>query len=314
MRVVSIINYKGGVGKTTVTANLAGELAKRGRKVLLLDLDSQTSLTFSFISPEEWRRDFAAAQNIKTWFKKAFGSSPLPLTDFIFEPKTVKAVLNGNGKLGLIASHLDLLGIDMELATLLSGKNLQQAKWKFLKIHGSLEEALKLIPSGTFDIVLIDCPPNFNIVTKSAIVASDYILIPTKPDFLSTAGIDYLMRQIKNLVYDYNFCIRIDGNAIRNETHPKILGGVFTMIQIQDGKPIGAQRSFITQRENLDFPVFETFIRANNTLYANAPQDSIPVILKSEHSSGPHLQIVEELRGFVTEFEKKLGSENGEKP
>jgi chromosome partitioning protein len=312
VRVVSVINYKGGVGKTTVTANLACELARRGRKVLLLDLDPQTSLTFSFISPEEWRRDFSASRNVKAWFKKAFGSSPLALSDFIFEPKNAKTALDGNGKLGLIASHLDLIGIDLELATLLSGKNLQQAKWKFLKIHGQLDEALKHLPPGAFDIALIDCPPNFNIVTKSAIVASERLLIPTKPDYLSTAGIDYLTRQIKNLVYDYNFCARIDGNAIRDEIHPRILGVVFTMIQIQDGKPIGAQRPFITQREQLDFPVFEAFIRANNTLYANAPQDGIPVILRSEHSSGPHLQIIEELRDFVTEFENRLDADNGE--
>ena len=55
MKVVSVINYKGGVGKTTTTANLAAELAWRGKDVLIIDLDPQASLTFSFIKPEEWQ-------------------------------------------------------------------------------------------------------------------------------------------------------------------------------------------------------------------------------------------------------------------
>lgn len=56
MPVVAVINYKGGVGKTTTTANLAAELAWRGKRILLLDLDAQASLTFSFVKPDEWKK------------------------------------------------------------------------------------------------------------------------------------------------------------------------------------------------------------------------------------------------------------------
>ena len=68
MKVISIINYKGGVGKTTLTANLAGELAYRGKKVLMIDLDPQASLTFSFIKPEEWREHIASTQHVVICF------------------------------------------------------------------------------------------------------------------------------------------------------------------------------------------------------------------------------------------------------
>ena len=68
MRVVSVINYKGGVGKTSLTANLAAQLAWQQRRVLLIDLDAQASLTFSFIAPDTWEKDFSDAGTIKSWF------------------------------------------------------------------------------------------------------------------------------------------------------------------------------------------------------------------------------------------------------
>ena len=68
MKIVSVINYKGGVGKTTVTANLAGELANRGYKILMIDLDPQASLTFSFVTPDFWKDNLADNKTIKNWF------------------------------------------------------------------------------------------------------------------------------------------------------------------------------------------------------------------------------------------------------
>ena len=69
MRVVSVINYKGGVGKTTLTANIGAALAFTGRKILLIDLDPQTSLTFSFYRPEEWESQLAETRTIKRWYE-----------------------------------------------------------------------------------------------------------------------------------------------------------------------------------------------------------------------------------------------------
>ena len=69
MKIVSVINYKGGVGKTTITANLGAEIANRGYKVLMIDLDPQASLTFSFIPPDEWETTLSPEKTIKSWFK-----------------------------------------------------------------------------------------------------------------------------------------------------------------------------------------------------------------------------------------------------
>jgi chromosome partitioning protein len=68
VKIVSVINYKGGVGKTTVAANIAAELAWRGERVLLIDLDPQASLTFSFLTVDVWERTYAANRTIRNWY------------------------------------------------------------------------------------------------------------------------------------------------------------------------------------------------------------------------------------------------------
>jgi chromosome partitioning protein len=129
----------------------------------------------------------------------------MALASLIETPPRIAAKLHGKGQLDVIYSHLGLINVDLELATKLGGANLAQAKKNFISIHRRLAEGLTSISAEkNYDVVLIDCPPNFNIVTKTAIIASDYILVPTRPDELSTLGIDYLMRSIGGLIKDYN--------------------------------------------------------------------------------------------------------------
>jgi chromosome partitioning protein len=131
---------------------------------------------------------------------------------------------------------LGLINVDLELATLLGGANMEQTKKKYITVHGNLRKELKKIPETEYDIILIDCPPSFNIVTKNALVASDLILVPAKPDYLSTLGIEYLQGSVQMLVKDYNDF----SQGISNEEtiNPQILGVVFTMIQMYGGNPI----------------------------------------------------------------------------
>ena len=121
MKVVSVINYKGGVGKTSLTANLGAELAWRRKRVLLIDLDAQASLTFSFIKPDEWERDYEAEGTIKSWFDSFDSGSPMPLSDLIHSPPRIAQRLIGKGNLEVIYSHLGLINVDLELATSLGG-------------------------------------------------------------------------------------------------------------------------------------------------------------------------------------------------
>ena len=178
-----------------------------------------------------------------------------------------------------MASHLGLINVDLELATSLGGASLSQAKANFLKVHSRLRDGLASLASK-YDVILIDCPPNFNIVTKNAIVASELILVPAKPDYLSTMGIDYLIRQLRQLVDDYNEYARLGSRDEAYSIEPKIIGVVFTMIQLYDGSPIAAQRPYIDQIRRLGEPVFDSYLRENKTFFADAPEYGIPVVLR----------------------------------
>ncbi|GAA0518254.1 AAA family ATPase [Tatumella terrea] len=301
MEIVSVINYKGGVGKTTVTSNLAAELAHRGKKVLILDMDAQASLTFSFIKPEFWDERLKDNKTIKSWFDCiSQGENTMPLSNLRIRPEEVNKRFKSGGFIDLISSHLGLINVDLELATLLGGASPSQTQKKYLKVHGKLRQELhELGQEQRYDIVLIDCPPNFNIVTKNALIASDKILIPAKPDYLSTLGIDYLKRSVDSLVKDFNFYADKDSEFER--VSPEILGVIFTMIQITSGQPISAQKQYISQTKRLKVPVFNSLFRENKTIFADAPRDGVPVVLNF-YSNQTHSDVVSEIEDFVDEF------------
>jgi len=303
------MNYKGGVGKTTVVANLGAELAYRGRKVLLVDLDAQASLTFSFIRPEVWERSLANNKTIKKWYDSfGHGITPLPLESFTVEPGQIKQILvrsGNNGCLDLVPSHLGLINVDLELATELGAANLRQGKLNYLRVHRRLAEELSRPHFSYYDLVLIDCPPNFNVVTKTAIVASDRVLIPAKADYLSTLGIDYLQRSLAELVRDYNEYAELDaGDGPTQKIDPQILGVIFTMIQYYANQPIRAHRQYIRQAKQLHLPVFDSYVRENKSYFADAARDSVPLVMRGP---APADFIIAEIEAVVSEFEKRLG-------
>ncbi|EPL5634390.1 ParA family protein [Proteus mirabilis] len=307
MKIISVINYKGGVGKTTVTANLAAELAMKGKKVLLLDMDAQSSLTFSFVKPDYWDSHLKENFTIKNYFDSLTnGMNPPSLSNFVISPG-VNNFIKESGSVGfinLISSHLGLINVDLELATQLGGANLNQAKLNYLKVHGRLRDSIIEFATGHYDVVLIDCPPNFNIVTKNALIASDQILIPAKPDYLSTLGIDYLCRSVNQLVSEFNEFAYLDCNV--RKSSPMILGVIFTMIQLYSGSPIASQQQYINQTSRLGIPIFSTIFRENKSIFSSAPEYGIPVVLH-EYAKGTYSDIVTEINSFVNEFVMRAG-------
>jgi len=292
--VVSVLNYKGGVGKTTVAANLGAELAHRGKRVLMIDMDPQASLTLSFYASEELAKEFTDDGTLLHWFGAIIDEqAPQPLSQYVVSPPRVNEVLRSHGgRLDLIPSHLGLIDIDLGLAAYVGGSRFQVSSAGYLWVHRLLADALEHQHFREYDVILIDCAPNFNMVTRTAIVASDHILIPAKADYLSTLGIDYLRRKLAELVRDYN------GVAGSHVISPGILGVVFTMIQYAGEVPIMAVRNYVTHTEQYEVPVFRRMIRESKTLFATAGERGVPAVLLS--NANPNVQ--HELRELATEF------------
>lgn len=157
MKVISVANFKGGVGKTTTAINLAAGLKNRGKKVLLIDIDSQANLTQSLGITKE------PEQSVYTVLhKEAFGETTR-LTD-------VRITTAG---LDLIPSSLDLANAELELAS----------------VYGREQILAQLLaPLSGYDYVFIDCPPSMSMLTINALVGSDYVLIPLQAEFLPLKG------------------------------------------------------------------------------------------------------------------------------
>ncbi|MCT8139143.1 AAA family ATPase [Anaerobacillus sp. CMMVII] len=309
--ICSVINYKGGVGKTTVTANIAAQLAREGNKVLLVDLDPQTNLTFSFIRVDEWKRDYQD-RTIKRWYDSFIDSDQeLHLQDLVIRPFRVNERLremNSSGSIDLISSHLGLINVDLELSAKLWGGSERSNRRNFLFVYSRLKEGLKQLEAQNYDYIFIDCPPNFNVVTKTAIVASDTLLIPARPDYLSTIGIEQLQRHAKELVFEYNNKLEKDDLGTEFERiAPTLAGVVFTMVEKRRGEPISALRQYIEQVINQEIPAFETVVRENKTVFSDAPELGVPVVLQ-RLSGDTYRSIQTELKELTEEFEERLSN------
>jgi chromosome partitioning protein len=296
---VSVINYKGGVGKTTVTANIATYLASKDKRVLMIDLDPQTNLTLSFMNNEEWVNRYAENRTLKNFFQPILeGETTAPALESLIIPLNVKGFT-----MDLISSHLELINIDTELAAGLGAGSDKLLLRNFLNVHNYIRTGINNL-AEEYDIILIDCPPSFNTIVKNALTASDFYLVPAKMDYLSTMGIDQLRDNSDRYVEKYNKSIESVSNPF-TKISPRILGVVPTMLTLYALEPVGSNQMYIDQVKRKGYYLFPG-LRENATIYAPAPNDGIPAILTNSKSSASE-GIIEELKNLAEDFIAKAG-------
>ena len=183
-KIISVINQKGGVGKTTTVINLAAGLTMKGKKILVIDLDPQGNAT-----------------------------TGLGLSNTTSSDQTIYNVLNGNKNisdviqttkfenLDLISSNVDLSGLEVETA----GDSRRAFK---------LKDELALILNNSelsYDYIIIDCPPSLSLLTIMALVASNALVVPLQTEFFALEGLTQLMKTIERIKSNLNPSLEIRG-------------------------------------------------------------------------------------------------------
>ena len=183
-KIISVINQKGGVGKTTTVINLAAGLSMKVKKVLVIDLDPQGNAT-----------------------------TGLGLSNTVNVDRTIYNVLNGNKNiseviqktkienLDLISSNVDLSGLEVETAG--------DSRRAFIlkeQIMAYLNDS-----RASYDYILLDCPPSLSLLTIMALVASNSLLVPLQTEFFALEGLTQLMKTIERIKNNLNPDLTIKG-------------------------------------------------------------------------------------------------------
>ena len=183
-KVIAVANQKGGVGKTCTTLNLGVGLAEHNKSVLLVDLDAQANLTMSL----GWNSPDEAEVTIATLLNKTANEEEIAFNEGILEC--------GEG-VDLIPASIQLSGYE---ANLLNEFGRESVLRQYLHSVAHL-----------YDYILIDCQPSLNILTVNALVAADSVLIPTQPQYFSTAGLQMLFQTIHRVQRKLNPDLCIEG-------------------------------------------------------------------------------------------------------
>lgn len=287
--IIATANMKGGVGKTTLTVNLATCLAKNyGKKVLVLDLDTQISATLSLMSP----LDFAKRRKQRLTFRYLIDEviNPDPNNKLDIQDIIQPQVCNLPG-LHLLPGDIDLYD-EFVVSEMLHRQTVALGEQDFEKVWNRFERVLInniLKPvRDQYDFILLDCAPGYNLMTRSALAASDFYLLPAKPEPLSVVGIQLLERRIGQLK---------DSHEHEAKINIKMLGIVFSMCNTN--LLTGRYYKQVMHRVVEDFGV-EQICKAQIPVdinVAKAVDSFMPAVLNAPQSAGSKafMQLTQEL-------------------
>ncbi len=295
-RIISTVNMKGGVGKTTLTVNLATCLAKYYQKrVLVLDLDSQISATLSLVSPHEFAKTRKKRKTLSYLIDNILQPNPhskLEIFDII-----CPAVCDIEG--------LELLPGDIELydeylvSEMLHREATNRGDVDFQVVWNRFESSLikKILEPvlDEYDFIILDCAPGYNLLTRSGIAASNFYLLPARPEPLSIVGMQLLERRIAKLKESHK--------ASDDPLNINLIGVVFIL---SGGGLLSRYYNQVMRRVRSDFQpqqLFEQSIPMDVNV-AKAVDSFMPVVQTVPNSQGSKafMKLTEEFLQKVSQY------------
>ena len=301
MNISSFINYKGGVGKSTTAYHIGCALTlDHGMRVLLVDVDPQTNLTFLCATYERWEKFKRNHGTLASLYQAYLDNKPFNIRDIIWQDPIEKAgekVVNG---LDLIPSDVELLGIDLDLQLKTAPSNdLTSVASHYVKQRTILQNALRDV-QHEYDYILIDCPPNLYLVTQNALATSDCYIVTALPDHLSTIGLSILEKRVRKLNKDLKHAAGIAGKEVSTPA----MGGII-FVRVRLGGAVITNVHERKMREISNRYPNETFKKytTEGIGYSEAAENALPVFLLSGHNPK---RVADQYRDITAEFVKRI--------
>lgn len=284
-KVVSLINMKGGVGKTTLSLGLADYLSDIGKSILLIDADPQFNSTQAMLDCYKTEGYEDALESEKNFYSEEVLDKDKTIYR-LFVPQTDMRVTysspNADDIIINLKSNLDILCGDLNLVLVNKSNDYTFAK----RIRNFIEDNHL---RDRYEYIIIDCPPTLTIYTDSALIASDYYLIPNRIDRYSIVGIDSLQKAVTNLIREERIQL-------------KCLGLVYTMIsKLKSSKQEKIKINFESKRVVNSIDIFSSSMSIVNNIQVGL-SGTIPTKYKNSR---------EDIEAICMEFLERING-NGE--
>lgn len=276
--IISTVNMKGGVGKTTLTVNLATCLAKHYQKrVLVLDLDSQISATLSLMAPHDFAKTRKKGKTLSYLLENAIQPNPYSKLD-IFD--IICPEVCGIEGLELLPGDIELYDeylVSEKLHREASDTETPHFEAVWNRFEGALIKNMLTPVLDEYDFIILDCAPGYNLLTRSGIAASDYYLLPARPEPLSVVGMQLLERRIARLKESHK--------ASEDPLNIHLIGVVFIL---SGGGLMSRYYNQVMRRVQTDFQPQQLFQQSipMDVNVAKAVDSFMPVVTSMPNTAG----------------------------